>query len=126
MSDKTNPGNYFEDFSLGQEIVHATPRTLSEGDVSLYTALYGNRFAAQSSDMFAMALGYEAAPIDDMLAFHTVFGKTVPDISLNAVANLGYRDVASEFIFLQRTMGSLLTDLMAPSPKASFENLLEN
>ena len=26
-----------------------------------------------------------------------------------AVANLGYRDVASEFIFLQRTMGSLLT-----------------
>ena len=26
-----------------------------------------------------------------------------------AVTNLGYRDVASEFIFLQRTMGSLLT-----------------
>ena len=25
-----------------------------------------------------------------MLAFHVVFGKTVPDISLNAVANLGY------------------------------------
>jgi hypothetical protein len=25
------------------------------------------------------------------------------------VANLGYRDVSSEFIFLQRTMGSLLT-----------------
>ena len=30
------------------------------------------------------------APIDDLLAFHIVFGKTVPDISLNAVANLGY------------------------------------
>lgn len=26
-----------------------------------------------------------------------------------AVANLGYQDVSSEFIFLQRTMGSLLT-----------------
>jgi len=25
--------------------------------------------------MFAIALGFEAAPIDDMLAFHTVFGK---------------------------------------------------
>jgi len=28
--------------------------------------------------------------LDDMLAFHMVFGKTVPDVSLNAVANLGY------------------------------------
>lgn len=27
-----------------------------------------------------------------MLVFHTVFGKTVPDVSLNAVANLGYAD----------------------------------
>lgn len=90
MSDKTNPGNYFEDFSLGQEIVHATPRTISEGDVSLYTALYGSRFAVNSSDMFAMSLGFEAAPVDDLLVFNIVFGKTVPDISLNAVANLGY------------------------------------
>ncbi|NQU59371.1 MAG: MaoC family dehydratase [Rhodospirillales bacterium] len=90
MSGKTNRGNYFEDFSLGMEIVHATPRTLSEGDVSLYTALYGSRFAANSSDMFAMAIGFEAAPVDDLLAFNIVFGKTVPDISLNAVANLGY------------------------------------
>ena len=32
------------------------------------------------------------ATIDDLLAFHIVFGKTVPDISLNAVANLGYAD----------------------------------
>jgi 2-methylfumaryl-CoA hydratase len=90
MNSKTNPGNYFEDFCLDQEIVHATPRTLSEGDASLYTALYGARFAVHSSDMFAMSLGYEAAPIDDMLAFNVVFGKTVSDISLNAVANLGY------------------------------------
>ena len=25
---KTNPGNFFEDFKLGQEIRHAVPRTL--------------------------------------------------------------------------------------------------
>ncbi len=89
---KTNPGNFFEDFSLRQKIVHATPRTVTEGDVSLYTALYGSRFAVQSADSFAMDLGYPAAPVDDMLVFHIVFGKTVPDISLNAVANLGYAD----------------------------------
>ena len=28
--------------------------------------------------------------MDDLLVFHLVFGKTVPDISLNAIANLGY------------------------------------
>jgi 2-methylfumaryl-CoA hydratase len=87
---KSNPGNFFEDFRLGQVITHATPRTITVGDVSLYTALYGSRFAVQSSDAFARAIGYPGAPVDDLLVFHIVFGKTVPDISLNAVANLGY------------------------------------
>ena len=89
---KTNPGNYFEDFKLGQVIQHATPRTITEGDVSLYTALYGTRFAMQSSDAFAQDCNLPAAPVDDLLAFHVIFGKTVPDVSLNAVANLGYAD----------------------------------
>ncbi|WP_413205685.1 MaoC family dehydratase [Rhodospirillum sp. A1_3_36] len=88
--NKTNPGHFFEDFSLGQELVHATPRTVTEGDVALYCALYGSRFAVQSAASMAMAIGYEDAPLDDLLVFHVVFGKTVPDVSLNAVANLGY------------------------------------
>ncbi|MXN65046.1 hypothetical protein GR183_09020 [Stappia sp. GBMRC 2046] len=87
---KTNQGNFFEDFSIGQVIRHATPRTVTAGDVALYTSLYGSRFAVQSSDAFAYAAGYSKAPVDDLLVFHIVFGKTVPDISLNAVANLGY------------------------------------
>ncbi|WP_282045957.1 MaoC family dehydratase [Roseibium album] len=87
---KTNRGNFFEDFEIGQVIRHATPRTVTGGDQALYTALYGSRFAVQSSDAFARALGYAHAPVDDLLTFHIVFGKTVPDISLNAVANLGY------------------------------------
>ena len=89
---KANPGNFFEDFRLGQVIQHPTPRTVTVGDAALYTALYGGRFAVQSSDAFAQAIGYPLAPIDDLLVFHVVFGKTVPDISLNAVANLGYAD----------------------------------
>lgn len=87
---KTNSGNFFEDFYVGQVIRHATPRTVTAGDAALYTALYGSRFAVQSSDAFAHGLGYAQAPIDDLLTFHIIFGKTVPDISLNAVANLGY------------------------------------
>ena len=87
---KSGPGNHFEDFALGQEIRHATPRTVTTGDAALYTALYGSRFALHASEEFARGLGYPRAPLDDLLVFHVVFGKTVPDISLNAVANLGY------------------------------------
>ncbi len=89
---KTSPGNYFEDFEVGQFLRHATPRTVTTGDASLYLALSGPRYALTSSDEFARSLGLPGAPIDDLLAFHIVFGKTVPDISLNAVANLGYAD----------------------------------
>jgi len=89
---KTNPGNFFEDFHVGQVLNHATPRTVTDGDTALYTALYGSRFAVQSSDAFARSIGYVRNPVDDLLVFHIVFGKTVPDISLNAVANLGYAD----------------------------------
>jgi 2-methylfumaryl-CoA hydratase len=87
---KTSPGNFFEDFRIGQVIRHATPRTVTTGDVALYTGLFGPRFAVQSSDVFAKAIGYPRAPIDDLLVFHIIFGKSVPDVSLNAVANLGY------------------------------------
>jgi 2-methylfumaryl-CoA hydratase len=89
---KPSTGNFFEDFRLGQVIDHATPRTLTVGDVALYQGLFGARFAVQSSDPFAQAIGYARAPIDDFLVFHVVFGKSVPDISLNAVANLGYAE----------------------------------
>src|ERR1700712_3296425 len=87
---KTSTGNFFEDFRIGQHITHATPRTVTAGDVALYNGLFGPRFAVQSSDAFAQKIGYPKSPLDDLLVFHIVFGKTVPDISLNAVANLGY------------------------------------
>ncbi len=92
MGAKTGGGNFFEDFCLGQELRHATPRTATEGDRALYQAFYGSRFALQSADSFAQSLGLPAAPLDDFLVFHLVFGKTVSDISLNAIANLGYAE----------------------------------
>ncbi len=89
---KTNPGRFFEDFELGETLVHATPRTVTEGDRALYMALYPSRFALYSSDQFARNCGFPESPVDDLIGFHVAFGKTVPDISLNAVANLGYAD----------------------------------
>jgi len=86
-------GNFFEDFHVGQRMRHATPRTLGEGERALYVALTGSRFALASSDEFARACGLPRAPLDDLLVFHVAFGKTVPDLSLNAIANLGYAEL---------------------------------
>lgn len=90
---KTNAGNFFEDFTVGQVIEHATPRTVTEGDRALYGALYPTRFAVPSSAAFAAAVGLDPHPVEELIAFHIAFGKTVPDISLNAVANLGYAEL---------------------------------
>jgi 2-methylfumaryl-CoA hydratase len=92
MTPKTNPGRYFDDFRLGDNLIHPTPRTVTLGDCALYAGLFGSRFALTSSDEAAKAVGHKTAPIDDLLVFHMVFGKTVPDVSINAVANLGYAE----------------------------------
>ncbi|MDV7270411.1 MaoC family dehydratase [Thioclava sp. A2] len=92
MAAKTNPGRFFEDYKVGDVIRHAVPRTVAEGERALYHALYPARHALYSSDEFAGACGLEGSPLDDLAAFHVVFGKTVPDVSLNAVANLGYAE----------------------------------
>jgi 2-methylfumaryl-CoA hydratase len=89
---KTNPGNFFEDFSVGQVIEHATPRTVTEGDRAVYGAIYPTRFAVASSAEFAASVGLSPHPVEELIGFHVAFGKTVPDVSLNAVANLGYAE----------------------------------
>jgi 2-methylfumaryl-CoA hydratase len=89
-SSKSSHGNFFEDFQLKQRFVHAPARTLTIGDAALYKAITGSRFALQSSEPLAKAMGFETTPFDDLLVFHMVFGMSVSDISLNAVANLGY------------------------------------
>ena len=89
---KTNSGWFFEDYKLGQVIEHAVPRTVGVGESALYHALYPSRHALYCSDVFAQSCGLPFSPLDDLIAFHVVFGKTVPDVSLNAVANLGYAE----------------------------------
>ena len=93
MNNKSSAGNYFEDFRINQQIQHASPRTITAGDASVYTALTGSRFLLNSSVEAAKAVGHSGQLVDDLLVFHIAFGKTVSDISVNAVANLGYADV---------------------------------
>ena len=93
MTSKERRGNFFEDFRLGQIIHHGTPRTVTEGDSAVYMSLTGARHATHSADTAARELGFQGRPLDDLLVFNIAFGKTVPEISLNAVANLGYAEL---------------------------------
>ena len=90
---KNFKSRYFEDYLLNDSINHSVPRTVTDGDVSIYLATTGSRFAINYSNQFSQSLGFRKVPIDDILLFHLVFGRTVPDLSLNAIANLGYADV---------------------------------
>lgn len=88
-----NLGNFLEDFTPNKVFKHAIPRTLTEGDVSLYIGLTGNRNPLHCSSITAQTIGFKKTPIDDVLLFHIAFGRTVDDVSLNAVANLGYANI---------------------------------
>ena len=90
---KSTRGNFFEDFEKGMVLRHAAPRTVTEGDAALYTALTGDRRPLHCAATVARAVGYRRESVHDLLTFHIVFGKSVGDVSLNAVANLGYADV---------------------------------
>jgi 2-methylfumaryl-CoA hydratase len=90
---KLRTGNFFEDFRLGSRFSHATPRTITVGDCAIYIALTGARHVLYCARPVAQALGYREQPVDDLLVFNIAFGKTVPDVSQNAIANLGYADL---------------------------------
>src|ERR1044072_8013003 len=96
---KTTTGNFFEDFRLGQTIRHATPRTVTVGDVALYNALFGARVAAHSSDPFAYAIAYPAPPLPpprplplaDLALYSGLFGaRFAPQPSAPFAYAIGY------------------------------------
>ena len=78
---------------MNEEINHSVPRTITDGDVAIYLSTTGSRFPLNYSAEFSKTLGLKKNPIDDILLFHIIFGRTVPDLSLNAIANLGYAGV---------------------------------
>src|SRR5256885_17023773 len=84
---KTTPGNFFEDFRLGQTITHATPRTVTAGAGAPYNAPFGARLAARSSDPFASATGPPPPPPADLPVVPLVFGQPAPGIPPHAVAD---------------------------------------
>jgi len=66
---------------------------VTEGDQAVYLSLTSSRYPLFCDAEFARSLGFQRELVNDLLVFHVVFGNTVPDVSLNAIANLGYADL---------------------------------
>jgi len=84
MTNKGLIQNFFEDFEVGRKLTCPTPRVLTDADRVAYISFTGDRTPLYCSS---------AGSVHPLIVFHTVLGQTVRQISLNAVANLGYAEM---------------------------------
>jgi 2-methylfumaryl-CoA hydratase len=84
VTNKGSIQNFFEDFSIGQRLMCPTPRVLTDADRTAYISFTGDRTPAYCN---------RDGVVHPLIILHTVLGQTVRQISLNAVANLGYAEM---------------------------------
>jgi itaconyl-CoA hydratase len=88
----THRGNKFEDFTVGQEIVHHWGRTITAGDNALFTTAMCNWNAMHVNAEFARAHGHTDVVVNPMLVLCTVVGLSVEDLSEAGGPFLGVED----------------------------------
>lgn len=86
-------GNYFEEFKKGEVILHALSKTIFESDNNLFSLLTMNHHPVHTNIDYASKNQHGKILVVGTLVFSIVVGITVPDISGNAIANLGYENV---------------------------------
>jgi acyl dehydratase len=82
-------GTYFEDFAVGQRFDHHWGRTVTESDAILFTTLTMNYNPIYHNVEYARSEGHPGLVVNPMLAFLTVFGLSVEDLSEIGGAFLG-------------------------------------
>lgn len=90
---KSNYGNYFEEFTIGETISHSLSKTIFESDNNLFSLLTMNHHPVHLNLDYAKDHHHKKILVVGTLVFSIVVGMTVPDISGKAIANLGYEDV---------------------------------
>lgn len=86
-------GNYFEEFSKGEIIEHTLSKTIFESDNNLFSLLTMNHHPVHTNIDYAQKNQHGKILVVGTLVFSIVVGITVPDVSGNAIANLGYEEV---------------------------------
>ena len=86
-------GRFLEDFAVGDVYEHAHGRTISETDNTWFSLLTNNPHDLHSNADYASRTEFGKPLVVSTLTLAIVTGLSVPDVSQNAVANLGWDDV---------------------------------
>jgi itaconyl-CoA hydratase len=86
-------GRFLEDFTVGDVYEHAHGRTISETDNTWFSLLTNNPHDLHSNADYASRTEFGKPLVVSTLTLAIVTGLSVPDVSQNAVANLGWDDV---------------------------------
>jgi acyl dehydratase len=87
------PGRFFEDFKVGDVYRHQLGRTLTEVDNTWFTLLTCNTNQIHFNADYAARSEFRRPLMNSCLTLSLVTGLSVPDISQNVVANLGWDKV---------------------------------
>ncbi|PRD68382.1 dehydratase [Malikia spinosa] len=90
---KSDFGNFYEDFDVGQNISHALSKTIFESDNNLFSLLTMNHHPIHTNADYASRQQHQKILVVGTLVFSLAVGLTVPDISGKAIANLNYEEI---------------------------------
>jgi len=86
-------GNFYEDFALGQVYRHQLGRTIGEADNRWFSLLTMNTNQLHFNADYAKKSEHGQELVNSGLTVALVLGISVADISQNAIANLGWKEI---------------------------------
>lgn len=89
----TPTGRYYEDFVVGDIYEHRPGRTITESDNINFSLMTMNQHPMHCDANFAAKSEFKLPLVNSALTLAVVVGMTVNDVSLKAIANLGWRNI---------------------------------
>ncbi|MDR2010393.1 MAG: MaoC family dehydratase [Bacteroidales bacterium] len=86
-------GHYFEEFEVGQEIIHCQSKTIFESDNNLFSLLTMNHHPVHINIDYCKDQQHGKILVPGTLVFCLTVHMTVMDISGQAIANLEYEKI---------------------------------
>jgi acyl dehydratase len=87
-------GRYYDDFAVGDTYKHWPGRTVSAADNTWFTLLTMNQHPIHFDEEYAKTTEFGKPLVNSTLTLAIVVGMSVADVSQNAVANLGWTNIA--------------------------------
>ena len=105
-------GHFFEDFIIGEEIIHTQSKTIFESDNNLFSLLTMNHHPVHTNIDYCKENQHKQILVPGTLVFSLTVHFTVMDISGKAIANLGYEKIEHLHpVFINDTLYSKTTIL---------------